>query len=99
LVLHELASNARKFGALSVAGGRVDVRWSRDGDGLVDLSWAETGGPPVVAPGRKGFGTTVIETAMPSAETELFYKPEGLRCRIQFQAQSARATTTRAARS
>lgn len=69
MVLHELATNAAKHGALSVRGGKVEVRWTvgrRKGeDGLLRLHWAEAGGPPVAGPpARRGFGTRVVETTV-----------------------------------
>jgi PAS domain S-box-containing protein len=69
MVLHELATNAAKHGALSVAGGSVEVRWRvgrRAGeDGSLCLAWRETGGPPVpMAPARRGFGSRVIEATV-----------------------------------
>jgi PAS domain S-box-containing protein len=60
LALHELATNAGKYGALSTDTGRVDVCWGTVGDTFT-MSWAERDGPPVSAPKRRGFGTTVIE--------------------------------------
>ena len=60
LILHELGTNANKYGALSTAQGRVAVSWTVD-DGLLRLIWLESGGPPVQAPSRRGFGTTLIE--------------------------------------
>jgi len=60
LALHELASNAAKYGALSTDTGRVDVGWGIDGDTLT-ISWTERDGPPVSAPKRRGFGTAVME--------------------------------------
>ncbi len=59
LALHELATNAGKYGALSNAAGRVAIGWRLDGDNFV-ISWSERDGPPVAAPDRRGFGTTVI---------------------------------------
>lgn len=61
MALHELATNSLKYGALSTEGGSVDIGWSHrpDGTGLM-LWWRERGGPPVVAPERRGFGTTLI---------------------------------------
>ncbi len=59
LALHELATNAGKYGALSVDAGRVDVCWRLDGD-VFAMSWAECSGPPVSPPRRQGFGSTVI---------------------------------------
>lgn len=84
LVLHELASNARKYGALSDPDGRVSVTWSQDADGLVRLLWAESGGPPVVAPDHEGFGTTVIRSSLPDADVDLAYDPHGFRCHLTF---------------
>ena len=69
MVLHELATNAAKHGALSVPGGAVEVRWwtgrRADDDGMLRLRWTETGGPPVAgAPARRGFGTRVVEATV-----------------------------------
>lgn len=64
LILHELATNAMKYGALSVAQGRLVLRWSRC-DGMVDLHWQELGGPPIVGPPtREGFGSTLFEQSL-----------------------------------
>jgi PAS domain S-box-containing protein len=60
LLLHELSTNAVKYGALSKDGGRVGVQWNTDGQDF-RLSWRETGGPPAVAPTRRGFGSRLIE--------------------------------------
>jgi anti-sigma regulatory factor (Ser/Thr protein kinase) len=57
VALHELATNAAKYGALSVAKGQVGVEWSRAADGRLVLRWVEVGGPPVNPPSRKGFGS------------------------------------------
>lgn len=65
LVFHELATNATKYGALSVDGGRVDLSWAIQGPrNRLRLTWAETGGPPVVEPTRRGFGSRLIERAL-----------------------------------
>jgi two-component sensor histidine kinase len=61
LALHELTTNAGKYGALSTDTGRVDVRWDSDGQTFT-MSWTEREGPPVFAPERRGFGTMVMET-------------------------------------
>ena len=61
LALHELATNAVKFGALSVEAGRVDVRWRAIPAGGLELRWIESGGPPVTPSGRRGFGSTLLE--------------------------------------
>jgi two-component sensor histidine kinase len=61
LALHELSTNAGKYGALSMDGGRVDVCWEIDGNTFT-IRWTEREGPPVSAPGRRGFGSIVMET-------------------------------------
>ena len=80
LALHELATNATKHGALSTQGGCLEVTWRVTG-GRLALSWTETGGPPVTAPARKGFGSTVLQGMIGGAleaEVDLDYRPEGL---------------------
>ncbi|MFS2154627.1 HWE histidine kinase domain-containing protein [Rhizobium sp. Rhizsp42] len=66
LVVHELATNATKYGSLGAENGRVSITWSHTGRGI-DLSWREAGGPPVEEPSRKGFGSVLIERAFPAA--------------------------------
>jgi two-component sensor histidine kinase len=87
LVIYELATNARKYGALSSPKGRVRVSWSvanRDGEGRLDLDWLERDGPAVTAPAKSGFGTTLIEHSLKGVggEVVLQYDPGGLSCRI-----------------
>jgi PAS domain S-box-containing protein len=87
VALHELATNAAKYGALSVATGRVRVEWSRsaDANGRLVLRWTEVGGPPVKPPTRKGFGTHVMEVMIRShgkGDVQLDWHPEGLVCEI-----------------
>ena len=62
MAIHELATNAVKYGALSVPGGRLTVRWTQDPAGMVDLSWREAGGPSVEAPQRSGFGGKLLRS-------------------------------------
>lgn len=62
VTLHELATNAAKYGALSVPDGHVQVEWSREPNGQLVLCWTENGGPPVKPPTRKGFGSRAIES-------------------------------------
>ncbi|TLU70756.1 HWE histidine kinase domain-containing protein [Lichenicoccus roseus] len=64
LAIHELATNGAKYGAFSAPAGRVAVGWRRAGDGGVELSWTEIGGPLVEQPKRRGFGSTLIEQAL-----------------------------------
>lgn len=81
LAVYELATNALKYGALSNESGRVDIRWTLDGDDRFELRWRETGGPPVSAPKRTGFGsrlTNQIVAAYFSGEGRTFYHPDGL---------------------
>ncbi|HTG37177.1 response regulator [Sphingomonas sp.] len=63
LVLHELTTNAHKYGALSVPQGRVSLDWSV-GDGILTLNWCERGGPPAAPPARRGFGSALIERSL-----------------------------------
>jgi len=84
LAFHELAINALKYGALSAAGCHVDIGWAAHGDQL-DITWTEKGGPPVYPPERRGFGSRIVELALPNelgGEVDVDYRPEGLRCRI-----------------
>jgi PAS domain S-box-containing protein len=83
LVFHELATNAAKYGALSVPEGQIAIRWGRNrtrGPDWVDLDWTESGGPPVDVDARKGFGWTVIRAASHElgAEIEHTFSPSGV---------------------
>jgi PAS domain S-box-containing protein len=81
LGLHELAANAMKFGALSVDTGRVQLRWKSLADGGFELTWTETGGPPVNPPARRGFGSTLLEDVTSrelNGHTRLDYRPGGV---------------------
>ena len=85
LALHELATNAAKYGALSVAGGIVSVRWSQVSDTLAKIEWAESNGPEVSPPTRRGFGTDLIEKIVAHElrhPVELDFFPEGVRCTL-----------------
>jgi two-component sensor histidine kinase len=86
LVLHELVTNAVKHGALSVASGNVRVEW-RVEEGGVRLGWRESGGPAVIEPSRRGFGTVLIEQSIPyelGGSTALEFAPSGVGCTIWF---------------
>jgi two-component sensor histidine kinase len=94
LALHELATNAGKYGSLSTDEGRVDIGWGTD-CGTFILSWIEREGPPVAAPERRGFGTTVIEEmAKRSVDgaVDLDYAPSGLTWRLICPAANALET-------
>lgn len=84
LVLHELATNAAKYGALSNAAGRVDVRWAIDPMGKnLDFTWREHGGPPVTTPSRTGVGSRLIDMGLsPNSQVERVYDRAGLQLRI-----------------
>jgi PAS domain S-box-containing protein len=91
LALHELATNAGKYGALSTDAGRVDVSWQTDGDTFA-TRWAESNGPPVRPPSHRGFGTTVIESMAKLAvdgEVQLHYAPSGLEWHLTCPATNA----------
>ncbi|MDO9714205.1 sensor histidine kinase [Paracraurococcus lichenis] len=91
LALHELVTNAAKHGALSRAGGRVELRWTeRQSDGPVQVKWVEAGGPRLAGPPiRRGFGIRLLERAIaqdlgPGAQVELHFEPEGLHAAFRF---------------
>jgi PAS domain S-box-containing protein len=86
MMIHELATNAAKYGALSDPGGRVTLGW-RPRDGRLRLEWRERGGPPVQEPasGGRGFGTELIERAARHqlrGSATVYFEPEGVRCAI-----------------
>jgi len=84
LALHELATNAAKYGALSRPGGRVELRWKAQSGQLI-LNWRESGGPPVVAPSRRGFGSRLLEDGLFSdldGHTRLDFVAAGVCCSI-----------------
>lgn len=90
MALHELATNAAKYGALSTPKGRVEVNWSVANTKewpRLSIEWIETGGPRVKPPVRRGFGTQLIESTVTyelQASAEQDFRPEGVRCRIEF---------------
>jgi PAS domain S-box-containing protein len=85
VVLHELATNAAKYGALSEGKGQVRVEWSLAADGRLVLRWTETGGPSVNPPTRKGFGTRMMETmirGIDGGDVQVDWHVDGLSCEI-----------------
>ena len=91
LAVHELATNAVKYGALSVAGGHVAISWNVDPDGTFEFAWRETDGPPVSPPSRRGFGTRLVErtTALYFDGTStLDFDATGVRFRLLGKLQS-----------
>jgi PAS domain S-box-containing protein len=87
VTLHELTTNAAKYGALSAANGRVDLKWSHEADVGLHLLWKETDGPKVEEPTRKGFGGRVIEQiiAPHSGKARFDWRIEGLVCEITIK--------------
>jgi PAS domain S-box-containing protein len=87
VALHELATNAAKYGALSSADGHVDLTWTHSVDGRLDVCWAESGGPTVQAPTRRGFGTLVIQQIVGQLKGELRFDwhPSGVVCDITLR--------------
>ena len=86
MALHELATNAVKYGALSNNAGRVSIDWERDCQAnRVKLVWQESGGPKVCSPKQKGFGSHLIERAFTGqlGGSELRFSPEGLSCTLE----------------
>jgi two-component sensor histidine kinase/integral membrane sensor domain MASE1 len=97
MVLHELATNAAKYGALSTLQGRVSVRWEWRSNGHVPaslkLEWHEQGGPVVTVPAHAGYGTSVIRDLIPyelGGAVELKFAPDGLRCIVVIPDEQAR---------
>jgi two-component sensor histidine kinase len=88
MALHELSTNAIKYGALSNDVGKVCLEWSKtDGpDPQIQLTWTETGGPPVVTPKGRGFGSFLLERTLAQdldGEVTLRFDPGGLACTIR----------------
>ncbi len=89
MLLHELYTNAMKYGALSNSNGQVDVAWrteEEEGRTLLDFEWRERGGPAVARPSKKGFGSALIERAIAQelqARISLDYDPAGVCCRLR----------------
>ena len=85
MCLHELATNAAKYGALSKGTGRVHIAWDVADGGKVKLVWRETGGPPVSQPASKGFGSRLIDATFGDGETCLDFQADGLRCSLELR--------------
>ncbi len=89
LVIHELATNALKYGALSTPAGRVAISWRPERD-VLQLLWRERSGPPVAAPSKQGSGSRLFAAAFPpdQGEVTLDYEPQGVVCRIVLRLNS-----------
>ena len=85
VAVHELTTNAVKYGALSSPKGRVSVQWSCDPTQRLTFRWTETGGPPVALPKRQGFGVRVVEQIIQSqlnGDLKFCWRQEGVVCDI-----------------
>lgn len=87
VILHELSTNAAKYGSLSVPEGQVAVTWSRVPGGKLILHWTESGGPPAKKPTREGFGTSVVARMIRELNGEMHHdwRADGLACQIVVQ--------------
>jgi PAS domain S-box-containing protein len=99
MMLHELAANAAKHGALAVALGRVELRWRRDDTGALEILWHESGGPPVSKPETVGFGLRLVRgvaTHELGGTLETEFHPAGLRCVIRIPSEHVLESEQRA---
>jgi two-component sensor histidine kinase len=93
MALHELATNAAKYGALSTASGRVELGWTVR-DNAIALEWREEGGPRVSAPTLTGFGSILLRRILAGQlgqAAEITYAPEGLTCRLHAPVETSAA--------
>ena len=88
VILHELATNAAKYGALSVPGGRIELRWSHEADGRLNLRWVESGGPTLQTPTHEGFGGRIVKQMIGHLKGSVHFdwRPQGLVCEISLPA-------------
>jgi two-component sensor histidine kinase/CHASE1-domain containing sensor protein len=101
LAMHELATNAAKYGALSQTGGKVTVHWRLVSDTLVRIEWRESGGPPVPETRGRGFGTDLIERIVAhelKTPVELDFAPGGVRCVLTIPVRKRSEFAMRAGR-
>lgn len=99
MCIHELATNAMKYGALSQAGGEVTIRWQvepqeADAEQYFRLTWVESNGPPVIEPERRGFGSLLIEHVLADdfhGKVDVQYHPQGLRCELTTRLSDLRS--------
>lgn len=98
LLLHEMMTNSAKYGSLSVPSGRLDISWAMSAEGDCELSWIESGGPEVVPPTRRGFGSNLIEKTIAhdlGGTVDIDYAPDGLRARIIVPGKHLHAVSVR----
>jgi light-regulated signal transduction histidine kinase (bacteriophytochrome) len=97
LAIHELVTNTAKYGAFSTPGGSVAVRWTLADDNSLSLTWTEAGGPPVLPPTRRGFGSVLIERALAmetGGRAALRYLPGGVVCDVFLPPSSVLSRTS-----
>jgi two-component sensor histidine kinase len=103
LAIHELATNAIKYGALSVPSGKVSIAWEAGRAGTDDafaFKWTETGGPVVAMPRRRGFGSRLLNRALApqfGGSVDISYRPEGLRFTLHTTMKRLRTDSSAAA--
>lgn len=97
MAVHELTTNAAKYGALSAPGGSIEIQWqparAQDGRPVLRVDWIERGGPPVATPQRRGFGSKLIEGSIAAelgGQVRIDFVPEGLRCEIVIPLEAAK---------
>lgn len=101
LAIHELATNAAKYGALSTSGGRIHVQWMLISPDCAEVHWREEGGPPVSEPAKRGFGRDLIEKIVAhelKSQVDLKFDPGGVECRLKVPVRASREFMLRAAR-
>jgi two-component sensor histidine kinase len=88
MVMHELVTNAAKYGALSSPDGSVSVSWDRtSADTILTITWRELGGPPITAPVKCGYGSSLIRGLIPhelGGTVDLKFPPDGACCKIEI---------------
>ena len=87
MVLHELVTNAVKYGALSSQDGNVSVSWDRTGTDVLTITWRELGGPAITAPVQSGYGSRLIRKLIPyqlGGTVDLAFPPDGACCKIEI---------------
>ncbi len=98
LAIHELATNAAKYGALSTPNGRIHVNWQLIGPEQAEIHWREEGGPPVTEPNKRGFGRDLIEKIVAHelrSEVDLQFLPGGVECRLMVPVRVSREFSLR----
>ena len=101
LAIHELATNAAKYGALSSNDGRIHVTWKLIKNDLAQIHWREEGGPTVVEPTKRGFGRDLIEKIVAHelrSQVDLQFRPDGVECKLQVLVRHSRAFALRGER-